>query len=140
MKIQDLPLSGLIAYQQIIEMRTIHLMESWEEIQGELQKQLISQSWASEALKSIRTRVERNEVVAKEVSKEVDLRVKKVFGGEVSPASYIDRLRVRLIEEKKTVQADALKRSEEGGNLLKKRKNKSVVKLDTSVSSEKKVD
>ena len=137
-KLENVALSGLIAYQQVIEMSSVHLKEAGDDIVTVHSKGGISTSSKDKWIKDMRERSRKNDNILNAIQKEMDKRLRKMFGSEVTLGDYVSKLGIKFRKEMDDVTKEVENRKEIAQKIAEKHE-KPVKKLDTSLSNEKKV-
>jgi hypothetical protein len=138
--IENISTSSLMAYQQILEMSSVHFKEASDDLIAQHKANAIGITFRDNEINLLEAKYIGNEIIGTNIQKELDRRIFKAFGKQATSGVYVDRLRVRFIKEIETHKNLLKDRTEKGAEMLKKRKTeKPVKKLNLTVSKEKKI-
>jgi hypothetical protein len=136
-KIENVPVQALLAYQQIIEVASREMHDFFGKVVKDQKEGLVSTSYKDQLEKKLAVKIQANNVISHNIEKEVFRRVANAFGrgattSKIQSSLYHDyNLEVESFEKIKKgrkVEADKIQK-----------KHAPVKKLSTSVSSEKTV-
>lgn len=141
-KLENIPISGLLSFQQIIEMSTVTLQEAADEVVTAHHNGLIGTSFKDTVVEEVREKHEYNTDVLNDIQKELEKRIRKMYGSKITLGSYVPRLGIKFRKEMEDFKTLLSKRKEQADGVIERHKGKGeketpILKLDTSLSKEK---
>lgn len=138
-KISNMPLELLIAYQKVIEMTSLQMRDFADNVEQDVTNGLVSRSYFDRLLTKLQEKVGFNNEVDEKMQTEVNKRLKNAFGSKISTPKTVLGLFEEYDKEKLSFAKIIEKRKEDRAKIESKhsKPDKPVKKLNTSVSSEK---
>ena len=138
-KLENIPISGLMSYQQILEMSTVTLQEAADEVVTAHSNGLIGTAFKEKIVKEVGEKHGHNTDILNSIQKELEKRIRKALGSKITLGSYVPRLGVKFRKEMEEFKLILENRKVQADEVIDRHKKKEtpVKTLDTSLSKEK---
>lgn len=138
-KLEKIPLELLLSYQRVIEMSSLQMRDFADNVELDVNNHLVSRIYFEDLLEKLKIKVDFNNEVDEAIQKEVDSRLKKAFSSKISTPNDMIKFFEKYEEEK-----TKFKKEVEDRRILREsieaKHTKKIIKLNTDISNEKKIE